>query len=51
LSNYNAKCCPHVTSIDSKFYEIEQELKSYKESMENMTRTLIDQFSELVKGM
>lgn len=25
-------------------------MKCYKQSMENMTRTLIDQFSELVKG-
>ena len=41
-SYHNVKSCPHVTSIDSKIGQIEQKLKSYKESMENMTRTLIN---------
>ena len=41
-SDDNAKSCPHVTSMDSIIGQIEQEMKSYKESMENMTITLID---------
>ena len=49
-SNDNAKSYPHVMSIDSKIGQIQQELKSCEGSMDNMTRTLIDQFLELVKG-
>ena len=49
-SDHNAKSCPHVTFIDSRIGQIKYKIKSNKESMENMIRTLMDQFSQFVKG-
>ena len=46
--DHDINSCLHVIFMDSRLNQLEQDRKNYRESMENMTSTLIDQFSELV---
>ena len=50
FSDHDADSYPHVSPINSRIDQIEQEMKDYRESMEIMKRIHIDQFLELVKG-
>jgi len=50
LSKHDTNSHPDVISTVSRLKQLEHEMKNYRESMDNMTSTLIDQFSKLIKG-
>ena len=48
-SDHITNFCSHIIPMDSRFKQLEQGIKNYRESMGNIKSTLIDQFLELVE--
>jgi len=47
-SKHDTNCCPYVIAMASRLEHLEHAMNNYSESIENMTRAFMDQFSGLV---
>jgi len=48
-TEHDTNSCPHVIAMASRLNQLEHEMNTYRESMENMTCAFMNRFFELVK--